>query len=163
MNTLRAIFRGLILIAGLLAIYYLISSVLEDSRQTAQQNLTDQATTRVANSYVSLTPFGEQASRVPKGSQIFYNMQINRVPGENCYVRTSWRWLLRLPSGAHVMWNHMDGEFFAGDQNELLSQTIQVPEELIPGDYTLSRLSIYRCGDDEIYSRVVRNLDLVVS
>lgn len=159
---LRRILSLAFVIAGLTFLFIMLSNVIQTSNRTEQNNRNGAASSTVVNSYVSVEPFGEATNEVERGTQLFYNMQIQRTEGQPCYVRTSWRWTLHLPSGNSVMWNKSDGEFFAGDKNENLAQAVAVPELLIPGDYTLSRLARYKCGDVEDYANTVRNIDINV-
>ena len=162
MDWIRTIIKTLIVLVGLLGIYVLLSQFINSTNKNIQKDRDATQSAAVVNSYISLEPFGEATAIVKRDTQVFYNMQIQRVEGSPCYVRTSWRWILRLPTGNSVMWNKSDGEFFAGDKNENLAQAIQVPSSLIPGDYTLSRLSSFKCGDVEEYAKSVRNTDLRV-
>lgn len=159
---LRRILSLAFVSAGLIALFIMLSTVIQTANRSKQANRDGSADATIVHSYVSVEPFGEATNVVERDSQIFYNMQIQRIEGRPCYVRTSWRWVLHLPTGNTVMWNKSDGEFYAGDKNENLAQAVQVPAQLIPGDYTLSRLSRFKCGDVEDYANTVRNIDIHV-
>ena len=162
MDWIRTIIKACIVLAGLLGIYILLSQFIDTTNKSNQKDRDANQSASVVTSFISTEPFGEATVVVKRDTQIFYNMHIKRVEGEPCYVRTSWRWILRLPTGNSVMWNKSDGEFYAGDKNENLAQAVQVPSSLIPGDYTLSRLASFKCGDVEEYAKSVRNTDLRV-
>jgi len=159
---IRTIVKLTVVAVGLMIIYSVLSAVIKETNATIQADRNGSASTTIVNSFVSLEPFGPATGVVKRETQIFYNMQIQRTEGEPCYVKTSWRWVLHLSTGNTVMWNKSDGEFFSGDKNENLAQAVQVPEFLIPGDYTLSRLAVFKCGNVEDFARVVRNTDLRV-
>lgn len=159
---IRPILKLAIVAVGLLVIYLGLSQVIKQTNANFLEVRDNSASAFIVNSYVSEQPFGESTNVVKKGSQIFYNIQIERHAGEPCFVQTTWRWVLHLPTGNSVMWNNDDGQFFAGDKTESIAQAINVPAGLIPGDYTLSRLAIFKCGATETYAKTVRNIDLHV-
>lgn len=158
----RAVLRGVILLAGLFTIYLVINAVVKTTNNTLQHVRDNSAAATIIASSVSAEPFGNRIIDVKPGQQIFYNISIQRQEGSPCYVQTSWRWVLHLPTGNSVMWNTDDGQFYAGDKSENLAQSVQVPKNLIPGDYTLSRLSVFKCGSVDDFARTVRNTNLTV-
>lgn len=159
---IRRVLSLAFVLAGLVAIFILLSNAIQGANKVAQGARDSAAGAVITSSYISNTPFGEEVGEVERDAQIFYNLKVNRKEGQPCYVRTSWRWTLHLPTGDSVMWNSADGEFYAGDKTERLAQSIIVPTRLIPGRYTLSRLSVFKCGDQEDFARTVRNTDLIV-
>lgn len=161
-DVFRTIMRGLVLVAGLFTIYLVINTVVNTVHDSAQTMRDNAASTRIIMSTVSKEPFGNQVSTVKRGDQIFYNITIKRTEGFPCFVQTSWRWTLLLPTGNSVMWNTDDGQYYTGDKNENLAQAISVPEKLIPGQYILSRLSVFKCGNVLDYAKTVRNTNLTV-
>lgn len=161
-EVLRKILRGLFVVAGLIVIYMIINSVVETTRESVQQDRDNNANANIIMSTLSATPFGVEIDQAKRGQQIFYNFTIKRNPGHACFVQTSWRWVLHLPTGNSVMWNTDDGQFYAGDKNENLAQAVIVPTNLLPGDYTLSRLSVFKCGSVMDYAKTVRNTELKI-
>ena len=162
MDWIRNVARLVIVVVGLVVIYMMLNNVIKQTNDTIRSTRDNDAKAFIVSSYISETPFGEATQVVKRDTQIFYNIQIQRHEGDACFVKTSWRWVLKLPSGNTVMWNKSDGEFFAGDKTESLAQAVQVPAVLIPGDYTLSRLSVFKCGNLDDYARTVRTTDLRV-
>ena len=158
----RTIAKLTLLGVGLLCIYAMLNSVIKSTNASIQATRDNNASAYIVSSYVSESPFGEATNVVKRNTQIFYNIQIQRHEGAACYVKTSWRWVLHLPTGNSVMWNKSDGEFYAGDKTESLAQAVEVNKNLLPGDYTLSRLAIFKCGDVDDFARTVRNIDLHV-
>lgn len=163
MDWIRSIVKLAIVVIGLVLIYLGLSSVIRSTNHDIAKARTNNASAYIVNSYISATPFGPSTNVVTPGEQIFYNIQIERHAGAACFVQTSWRWVLHLPTGNSVMWNTDDGQFYAGDKTESLAQAISVPATLLAGDYTLSRLSVFMCGDTDVYARTVRNIDLHVN
>lgn len=162
MEVIRYLVKLAVVIAGLVVIYLGLSSVIHQTNASIQKERDNNASAYIVSSYISEQPFGQATHLVKKGTQIFYNIQIERHEGEPCFVQTSWRWVLHLPTGNSVMWNTDDGQFYAGDKTESLAQSVMVPAQLIPGDYTLSRLSVFKCGDNDTMAKTVRNTDLRV-
>lgn len=158
----RKIMRGLVLVAGLFMLYLIINNVVTTVRSSAQSMRDNDASARIIISSISKEPFGPRVATVKRGDQIFYNITIKRTEGYPCFVQTSWRWTLQLPTGNSVMWNTDDGQFYTGDKNENLAQAVSVPEKLIPGEYILSRLSVFKCGNVDEYAKTVRNTNLTV-
>ena len=159
---IRIISKFVLLGLGGLVIYMIINTIIDqvnDRVQHARNNITG---AQIVETSLSATPFGDRNSSTKRGKQIFYNLVVHRTEGEECFVKTSWRWVLHLPTGNSVMWNKSDGEFYAGDKSESLSQAVMVPDLLIPGHYTLSRLAIFKCGNVEDFARNVRNIDVDV-
>lgn len=161
-NAIRFVAKLAMLIAGLFLIYLALSSVISSANKSVQDQHDGTATATITTSYVSTEPFGTAATKLTRDTQAFYNMQITRTLGEPCYVKTNWRWTLHLPTGNLVMWTSSNGEFYGGDKNENLAQAFDVPKKLLPGQYTLSRLSVFKCGDQEDFARTVRNIDIIV-
>lgn len=161
-DMIRGFAKLAFLAVGLVLVYLFINSVVGAANSRLQDSRDNDAGANIMMSSISKEPFGDQIEEVKRGEQIFYNMTIRRVDGRPCFVNTSWRWTLRLPTGNSVMWNKDDGQFYTGDRNENLSQAVHVPETLIPGDYTLTRLSTFKCGNVQDYARTVRNADLRV-
>ena len=163
MKLIKTILNIVFVVAGLVAIYLGLSQVFQSTNLQIQKDRDAASGAVITYSYVSNdVPFGEPTHVVKRDSQIFYNMHVKRIEGQPCFVKTTWRWVLHLPQGRAVMWNKSDGEFYAGDKTEELAQAVEVPARLVVGDYTLSRLSVFRCGDVEEYARVVRNVDIHV-
>jgi hypothetical protein len=161
-NFLRLLAKLAIVIIGLVLIFYVLSNLISSANHSVTQIRTNDAKVMISNSYVSAEPFGPPATVFTPGKDLFYNMDVKRKEGQPCYAKTSWRWILHMPAGQLVMWNTDDGEFFAGDKDERLAQATRVPENLLPGKYTLSRLSVFKCGDVPDYARTVRNIDVMV-
>jgi hypothetical protein len=161
-NFLRLIAKLAIVIIGLVLIFFVISNLISSANHSVTQIRSNDAKVKISESYVSTAPFGPPATVFTPGKDLFYNMTIRRTAGQPCYVKTSWRWILHMPAGQLVMWNNDDGEFFGGDHNERLSQATKVPTDLLPGKYTLSRLSVFKCGDVADYARTVRNTDIII-
>jgi hypothetical protein len=158
LNFLKIILLSL----GLIVIYIGLDELIAQTKANIQTARDNDASAYIVTSYISNEPFGKSTNVVKRGTQIFYNMQIERQPGKPCFVRTSWLWVLHLPTGNSVLWNTTDGEFYSGDRTESLAQAVQIPEKLPPGDYTLSRLAIFKCGNVEDFAKTVRNVDLRV-
>lgn len=158
----RTIFKLAIVTFGLFVIYLGLQGVISATLDDIQKSRDDSAGAVISSSYMSETPFGKKSLIFKRGTQVFFNMIIARRHRTSCFVRTSWRWVLHLPTGNNVMWSSADGEFVTSDKPESISQAVQVPAELIKGEYTLSRLAVFKCGDDENYAKVVINTDLLV-
>ena len=159
---IRTIAKLTIVIIGLSFIYLGLDEVIKQTKSDLQRSRDNDASAYIIGSYISEQPFGESTNIVKRGTQIFYNINIKRHEGEPCQVHTSWRWSLRLPSGNTVTWNVDDGQFYGGDKSERFAHVVQVPESLIPGDYTLTRFAVFKCGDNEEFAKTVRNTDLRV-
>jgi hypothetical protein len=162
MDWIRTIIKLGVVAIGLFGIYVMLANVIASTNKSIQEDRDNAASAVITSSYVSAEPFGQETVQIKRDSQIFYNIQIKRTEGEPCYVKTSWRWILHHPSGNTVMWSQDNGEFYAGDKSEKFAQALDVPAKLIPGDYTLSRLSSFKCGDVVEYAKTVRNTDLRV-
>jgi hypothetical protein len=162
MNLFRNIVRSVLVMTGLVAIFLLLSQMITSSQKVAQFTRDNEASSSIMSYHVSAEPFGDPIFTVRPGVQYFWDMKVRRTEGEPCYVTSSWRWVLHLKEGNSVMWNSTDGEFYAGDKTEYLSQAIVVPQKLLPGKYTLSRLSKYKCGDVTGFARTVRSIELEV-
>lgn len=145
-----------------MAIFLLLSQIVNSTSELAQDARNSSTSATILDYHVSADPFGPAIVEVDRGQQYFWSMNIQRTAGEGCYVTASWRWVLHLEKGYSVMWNSTDGEFFGGDKSEHLSQAFTVPEKLLPGKYTLSRLSKYKCGNMDEFARTVRTIDLIV-
>ena len=154
-NWLNKTFKIASVIFGLLLFYLVINSTVIAVSNTVQGIRDDQVSASLLHSYVSEKPFGEQVTVVKRNTQIFYNLKVKRTKGEACYVRTSYRWLLHSDLGYNVMWNVDNGEFYAGDENENLAHAVQVPNSLIPGNYTFERLATFKCGSSSTYAKAV--------
>ena len=160
---LRTLIKLSLLAMGIFLVYAIINGVVGSVNDKVQVVRDNDAGPLILTSSISATPFGPRIAETSRGEQIFYNMTIRRVEGEPCFVRTSWRWVLHMDSGNVVMWNKSDGQFYSGDKNENLAQAVQVPKELIPGKYTLSRLALFKCGSVEDYANTVRNTEIIVN
>jgi len=161
-DSLRTILKIAFLVFGLIGLYIIINGVVASVNANVQESRDNNAGANIIMSSISREPFGDRIAEVKRGEQVFYNLTIKRVEGSPCFVQTSWRWVLHMPTGNSVMWNNDDGQFFAGDKNENLAQAIQVPANLIPGSYTLSRLSVFKCGNNQEFARTVRDAPLMV-
>lgn len=159
---IRTITKLSFVVIGIAFIYICLTEVIKQTKNDIQRSRDHDASAYIISSYISEKPFGESTNTVKRGTQIFYNINIKRQEGEPCHVHTSWRWSLRLPSGNTVTWNDDDGQFYGGDKSERFAQVIQVPEGLIPGDYTLTRFAVFKCGDNDEFAKTVRNTDLHV-
>lgn len=161
-DTFRTILKLVFLVFGLIGIYIIINGVVGAVNDNVQETRDNNAKANILVSSISTEPFGDRVVEVQRGEQLFYNMTIRRAEGNPCFVQTSWRWVLHLPTGNSVMWNTDDGQFFAGDKSENLAQAIVVPHQLIPGEYTLSRLSVFKCGNVQDFAKTVRDTNLTV-
>jgi hypothetical protein len=162
MDMIRGFVKLAFLAVGLVLVYLFINGVVGSVNGKLQDSRDNDAGANIIASGISKEPFGDQIEEVKRGDQIFYNITIRRQEGKPCFVNTSWRWTLHLPSGNSVMWNTDDGQFYTGDKNENLSQAVTVPEKLLPGNYTLTRLSTFKCGNVPDYARTVRDSKLIV-
>lgn len=159
---IRTIVKLTIVVIGLSIIYLGLTEVIKKTKNDLQLSRNNEASAYIVASYISEQPFGKPTNIVKRGTQIFYNINIKRHAGEPCYVHTNWRWSLHLPSGDTVMWNQDDGQFYGGDKSEKFAHVVQVPNILIPGDYTLTRFAVFKCGTNEEFAKTVRNTDLRV-
>lgn len=159
---MRVVLKLAFLVIGLFGIYVIINGVVSSVNDGIQDSRDNAAGANIIMSSISSEPFGDQIQEAKRGDQIFYNITIRRQEGKPCFVNTSWRWTLHLPTGNSVMWNTDDGQFYTGDKSENLAQAVTVPEKLIPGDYTLTRLSTFKCGNVQDYARTVRDSKLIV-
>lgn len=113
--------------------------------------------------YISDKPFGEMVTETTPGSRLFYNLDVKRTAGQLCYVRVSWRWVDSINPNKSVMWIVEDGGFVTDDKtSEKLAQSFKVPDDILPGDYTLNRLALFRCGYQEIFSIANTKTDIKI-
>lgn len=163
-NWLRNTLRTAGILAGCLAIFLVLSSIITAARQSAQ-NVNDASVgSAIQSSYISASPFGPEDLELNRGDQYFYNMVIKKQDGVTCYVTASFRWILHYDGGSVVFWNDNNGGETAGmsKSSGKIAQAFSVPAKLLPGEYTLTRLAVYRCGDDANYARVVRTTEVRV-